>query len=76
MNEFNLTEEEIARLQEQVADLQIQAMLFDLAIDCELLTLCEKTSYAAPMWLSRYKDKVDAHGDNFANDQENNWEEE
>lgn len=41
-------------------DLQVKSMLFDMDIDIEALRLIEKNKHPkAPMWLIRWKDKVE-----------------
>lgn len=46
-------------VERKVADLKIQAMMFDLDIDFETLELIPKETYKEPFWLSRWKDKLD-----------------
>lgn len=62
-NEHNLTPDQIDKLATRLADLRIQSMLFDMDIDWELLTLCEKTKHSRPDWLTSWKEKID-NGDN------------
>lgn len=45
-------------LNKTLADLHIQAMLFDMDVDWETLQLAPKSDYTAPMWLTRWKEKV------------------
>lgn len=59
----NLTAKQKDQLAKRVADLHIQSMLFDMDIDWELLTLCEKSDSKELQWLTRWKEKVD-NGDN------------
>lgn len=56
----------------KVADIQIQAMLFNMDIDWELLELIPKETYKEPFWLSRWKDKMEQEDfdTNFDIDQE------
>lgn len=42
---------------EVLADLQIQAMMFDMDIDLETASLVEKRKDNQPMWLKAWKDK-------------------
>lgn len=42
----------------KLADLHIQAMLFDLEVDIERWTLRPKTDYKEPFWITRWKDKL------------------
>lgn len=59
MNEHNLTKDQREQLATRIADLYIQAMIFDMDIDMELLTLVEKNTYVEPEWLARWKDKME-----------------
>lgn len=43
--------------QRTYADLRIQAMLLDLAVDWETLDLVPKSDYRAPQWLTAWKNK-------------------
>lgn len=56
---MNLTDDQKDELLEKVADLQIQAMMFDMDIDYETLSLTERIKYDQPIWLQRYKTKLD-----------------
>lgn len=40
-----------------IADLKIQAMLFDMDIDYETMSLVPKQTYKEAVWLTRWKDK-------------------
>lgn len=40
------------------ADLQIQAMLFNMDIDIETWSLVPKVKHQEPKWLANWKDKV------------------
>lgn len=55
----NLTVKQKDQLAKRVADLYIQSMLFDMDIDWERLTLCEKSDYKEPFWLTRWKDEME-----------------
>ena len=41
-----------------LADLRIQAMMFDMAVDLETASLVPKTAETAPKWLTRWKEKM------------------
>lgn len=54
MTNMTLTADDI----EILSDLKIQAMLFDLDIDIESLSLVPKSREIAPKWLTSWKEKV------------------
>ena len=56
---MNLSDDQKDELLSRVADLQIQAMMFDMDIDYETLSLTERIKYNQPIWLQRYKTKLD-----------------
>lgn len=56
---MNLSDDQKDELLSKVADLQIQAMMFDMDIDYETLSLTERIKYNQPIWLQRYKTKLD-----------------
>lgn len=56
---MNLSDDQKDELLSKVADLQIQAMMFDMDIDYETLSLTERIKYDQPIWLQRYKTKLD-----------------
>ena len=41
-----------------LADLRIQAMMFDMDVDLETASLVPKSAEIAPQWLTRWKDKM------------------
>lgn len=41
-----------------VADLMVQAMMFDMQVDWETGTLIPKSTFVAPFWLTNWKDKT------------------
>lgn len=45
------------QVQAKLADLKIQAMIFDMDIDIETWSLIPKSDYKEPYWLSRWKAK-------------------
>lgn len=44
-------------LEKKIADLIIQAMIFDMDIDYETLTLTEKQKDDTPIWLKQWNEK-------------------
>lgn len=50
---MNLTTKDQAR----IADLKVQAMLFDLNVDIETLTLEPKRTDQVPIWIKRWREK-------------------
>lgn len=50
-------------LDEIIADLEVQSMIFDMSIDFETLTLTPKLNYKEPFWLTKWKEKI--HGADF-----------
>lgn len=55
-NELNLTDEQVNNVLAMVGNLQVQANMFDMGIDYELMTLSPIKS-PEPDWLLRWKDK-------------------
>lgn len=53
-----------------LADLRVQAMLFDMAVDLEAATLVPKPALS-PKWLTRWKDKINDDSDNLPESPEN-----
>lgn len=53
MSDDTLTKEAQARLN----DLKVQAIMFDLEVDIEALTLVAKSTHKDAVWITRYKDK-------------------
>lgn len=43
----------------RLCDLRVQAMMFDMDIDIETWSLVPKVEHSDPVWLQRYKDKLD-----------------
>lgn len=42
-----------------LADLAVQAMIFDMDIDIEALVLTPKSDYKEPFWITNWKEKRD-----------------
>lgn len=55
--------------QKTLADLTIQAMLFDMGIDLETASLTPKVKDPTPIWIRKWRDK-EAGGDRQPNDYE------
>lgn len=58
-----MTETEEKLLEETLADLQVQAMIFDMDIDIEAMRLVPKSDYKEPFWITNWKEKQ--HGGDF-----------
>lgn len=65
------TAEEIRK---KIADLRVQAMMFDMDIDWELLELVPKTQQKEAVWLTRWLNRFH-ESDNLAESPEQNLEE-
>lgn len=65
------TAEEIRK---RIADLRIQAMMFDMDVDIETLELVPKTQQKEAVWLTRWLNRFN-EGDNFPETPEQNLEE-
>lgn len=50
-------------LLEKVADLKVKALIFDMDVDIETLTLVPKSTYKEPSWIARWKEKQ--HDEDF-----------
>lgn len=57
MKDFELSDEQREKLAKQIAELTLQAEIFDLDIDWETLTLVPRDNYVEPFWLTRWKEK-------------------
>lgn len=51
------TGKQVDALIEKVADLKIQAMMFDMAIDIETWSLVPKRKDTTPAWVKRWEEK-------------------
>lgn len=58
-----MTAEQGQALVEAYADLQVQAMIFDMGIDVETMSLVPKSDYKEPFWLTNWKERQ--HGADF-----------
>ena len=55
-----MSDKEIETLHKKMADLKVQAMMFDMDIDWETLEVVPKSkAKLEAVWLTRWKDKVD-----------------
>lgn len=52
-----MTDAQLRKVHEAYADQQVQAMIFDMDVDIETLSLIPKSTYKEPAWLSRWKEK-------------------
>lgn len=57
MNEYNLTDEQIEEISTRLADLKIQAMIFDMDIDIETWSLVPKDKFKHPFWIRRWREQ-------------------
>ena len=60
MDDPTLTTEEMSWLSKRLDELRVQAMMFDMDIDYETLSLMPKHKDTTPIWLKIWKEKVDA----------------
>lgn len=67
--------EETAEIRKKLADLRIQAIMFDMDIDLEAFSLKPKKEEERPTWFSRYMERFH-YADNLPEDPEQNWDEE
>lgn len=61
-------------LAKTLADLKIQALIFDMDIDIETLSLMPKSTSVEPAWLTQWKNRF-GDGDNDPSDPEQNIDE-
>lgn len=52
-----MTKIDDALLRKISANLKVQAMMFDMDIDWETLSLVDKDDYKEPYWLTKWKEK-------------------
>jgi hypothetical protein len=72
VGDLDLTTTQQRNLHDLVSDLQVQAMVFDMDIDWETLTLTPKTDYIEPFWITRWKEKE--HGSDRDNSRDHDQE--
>lgn len=72
IKDLGITDKLASQAIAKYADLQIQAIMFDMDIDIETWTLIPKETYREPFWLTGWKEKIE-QSDNRPEDEEQNW---